>query len=486
MDILGTLSGLVQESGFAGFLAAGGWKNLIMIAVACVLLYLGIGKKFEPLLMVGIAFGVLLTNIPGGGLYHMGMWDSYVYEAPYDVMYDYALYNKAETRAYTQEEFTYYVYARACGHSEAEIEAYFEDHKASGSDIYTDVMNLMASPDFDQSLVERLQADEKGETEWEVKNELSFTDIIHLGGLLDILYIGVKAGIYPCLIFIGIGAMTDFGPLISRPSSLILGAAAQLGVFLAFFGAVAMGFTGPEAGSIGIIGGADGPTAILTTSKLAPHLLGPIAIAAYSYMALIPLIQPPIMRALTTKKEREVKMEQTRPVSKVEKIVFPILVATFIILLIPSTAPLIGCLMFGNLLRETGCTDRLSDTAQNALINIVTLFLGISVGATTVASRFLNLQTLMIIALGLIAFSLSTVGGLLVGKLMYVVTGGKVNPLIGSAGVSAVPMAARVAQVEGQKANPSNFLLMHAMGPNVAGVIGSAIAAGFLLKIFGA
>ncbi|MFG6374084.1 MAG: sodium ion-translocating decarboxylase subunit beta [Oscillospiraceae bacterium] len=486
MDILGTLSGLVQESGFAGFLAAGGWKNLIMIAVACVLLYLGIGKKFEPLLMVGIAFGVLLTNIPGGGLYHMGMWDSYVYEAPYDVMYDYALYNKAETRAYTQEEFTYYVYARACGHSEAEIEAYFEDHKASGSDIYTDVMNLMASPDFDQSLVERLQADEKGETEWEVKNELSFTDIIHLGGLLDILYIGVKAGIYPCLIFIGIGAMTDFGPLISRPSSLILGAAAQLGVFLAFFGAVAMGFTGPEAGSIGIIGGADGPTAILTTSKLAPHLLGPIAIAAYSYMALIPLIQPPIMRALTTKKEREVKMEQTRPVSKVEKIVFPILVATFIILLIPSTAPLIGCLMFGNLLRETGCTDRLSDTAQNALMNIVTLFLGISVGATTVASRFLNLQTLMIIALGLIAFSLSTVGGLLVGKLMYVVTGGKVNPLIGSAGVSAVPMAARVAQVEGQKANPSNFLLMHAMGPNVAGVIGSAIAAGFLLKIFGA
>ena len=486
MDILGTLSGLVQESGFAGFLAAGGWKNLIMIAVACVLLYLGIGKKFEPLLMVGIAFGVLLTNIPGGGLYHMGMWDSYVYEAPYDVMYDYALYNKAETRAYTQEEFTYYVYARACGHSEAEIEAYFEDHKASGSDIYTDVMNLMASPDFDQSLVERLQADEKGETEWEVKNELSFTDIIHLGGLLDILYIGVKAGIYPCLIFIGIGAMTDFGPLISRPSSLILGAAAQLGVFLAFFGAIALGFTGPEAGSIGIIGGADGPTAILTTTKLAPHLLGPIAIAAYSYMALIPLIQPPIMRALTTKKEREVKMEQARTVSKVEKIIFPILVATFVILLIPSTAPLIGCLMFGNLLRETGCTERLSDTAQNALMNIVTLFLGISVGATTVASRFLSLQTLMIIALGLIAFALSTVGGLLVGKLMYVLSGGKVNPLIGSAGVSAVPMAARVAQVEGQKANPSNFLLMHAMGPNVAGVIGSAIAAGFLLKIFGA
>ncbi len=485
MDILGTLSGLVQESGFAGFLAAGGWKNLIMIAVACVLLYLGIGKKFEPLLMVGIAFGVLLTNIPGGGLYHMGMWDAYVYESPYDVTYDYALYNKAESRAYTQEEFSYYAYARACGHTNEQIEQYFEDHKETGSDIYTDVLTLMTSPDFDQTLLSRLEADESGKTAWEIKSELSFTDIIHLGGLLDILYIGVKAGLYPCLIFIGIGAMTDFGPLIARPSSLILGAAAQLGVFLAFFGAVAMGFTGPEAGSIGIIGGADGPTAILTTSKLAPHLLGPIAIAAYSYMALIPLIQPPIMRALTTKKEREVKMVQARTVSKTEKIIFPILVSVFIILLIPSTAPLIGCLMFGNLLRETGCTERLSDTAQNALMNIVTLFLGISVGATTVASRFLSLQTLMIVVLGLVAFSLSTVGGLLVGKIMYVVSGGKVNPLIGSAGVSAVPMAARVSQVEGQKANPSNFLLMHAMGPNVAGVIGSAIAAGFLMNALG-
>ena len=486
MDILGTLSGLVQESGFAGFLAAGGWKNLIMIAVACVLLYLGIGKKFEPLLMVGIAFGVLLTNIPGGGLYHMGMWDAYIYNAPYDVKYDYALYNKEETRAYNQEEFSYYAYARACGHTDEQIEQYFADFKESGSsDMISDIIALMSSPDFDQTMLERMEPDEHGKVEWEIKTELSFTDIIHDGGLLDILYIGVKAGIYPCLIFIGIGAMTDFGPLIARPSSLILGAAAQLGVFLAFFGAIAMGFTGPEAGSIGIIGGADGPTAILTTSKLAPHLLGPIAIAAYSYMALIPLIQPPIMRALTTKKEREVKMEQARAVSKTEKIVFPILVSVFIILLIPSTAPLIGCLMFGNLLRETGCTERLSDTAQNALMNIVTLFLGISVGATTVASRFLSLQTIMIVVLGLVAFSLSTVGGLLVGKLMYVLSGGKINPLIGSAGVSAVPMAARVAQVEGQKANPSNFLLMHAMGPNVAGVIGSAIAAGFLMNALG-
>ncbi|MBQ2329315.1 MAG: sodium ion-translocating decarboxylase subunit beta, partial [Oscillospiraceae bacterium] len=304
-------------------------------------------------------------------------------------------------------------------------------------------------------------------------------------GLIDILYIGVKAGIYPCLIFIGIGAMTDFGPLISNPKSLLLGAAAQFGVFFAFFGATFLGFTGAQSASIGIIGGADGPTAILTATTLAPELLGAIAIAAYSYMALIPMIQPPIMKLLTTEKERSVKMEQLREVSKTEKIVFPIVVAGFVILLLPSTAPLIGSLMFGNLLKETGVTERLSDTAQNALMNIVTLFLGISVGATTVASRFLNPQTLYIILLGLIAFCFSTVGGLLVGKLMYKLSGGKINPLIGSAGVSAVPMAARVSQMVGQKANPSNFLLMHAMGPNVAGVIGSAIAAGFMLKVFG-
>ena len=396
MDILATLSKLAADSGFSGFFAEGGWKNLIMIAVACVLLYLGIGKKFEPLLLVGIAFGMLLTNIPGGGLYHMELWDAFL------------------------------------------------------------------------------------------AGEVGYGDILHDGGLLDILYIGVKAGVYPCLIFMGVGAMTDFGPLIARPSSLILGAAAQLGVFLAFFGAICLGFSGPEGASIGIIGGADGPTAIYLTGLLAPHLLGPIAIAAYSYMALIPMIQPPLMRLLTTEKERSVKMEQARAVSKREKIIFPIVVAVFVILLIPSTAPLIGCLMFGNLLRETGVTERLSDTAQNALMNIVTLFLGISVGATTVASRFLSLETIKIIALGLIAFALSTIGGLLIGKVMYKLSGGKINPLIGSAGVSAVPMAARVSQVEGQKANPANFLLMHAMGPNVAGVIGSAIAAGFLLAVFGA
>ena len=395
MNILETLRTLLEESGFAGFLAAGGWKNLIMIGVAYVLLYLGIVKKFEPLLLVGIAFGCLLTNIPGAGLYHPELWDELI------------------------------------------------------------------------------------------AGEIGYGSILKHGGLLDILYIGVKTGVYPSLIFMGVGAMTDFGPLLAYPKSMLLGAAAQLGVFVAFFGAVCLGFSGPEAASIGIIGGADGPTAIFLASMLAPHLLGPIAIAAYSYMALIPMIQPPLMRALTTPEERAVKMEQRREVSKTEKIVFPILVATFVILLLPSTAPLVGCLMLGNLLRECGVTERLSDTVQNALMNIVTIFLSVSVGATTVAARFLSLGTLKIVALGLCAFAVSTIGGLLVGKLMYKLSGGRINPLIGSAGVSAVPMAARVSQVEGQKANPGNFLLMHAMGPNVAGVIGSAIAAGFLLAVFG-
>lgn len=405
MDIIQTLIDLWESSGFHSFLVDGGWKNLIMIAISCVLLYLGIKKKFEPLLLVGIAFGCLLVNL------------SYFTPESTDALYHPQLWTD------------------------------FLDHN---SEYYH-----------------------------------SYGRILSEGGLLDILYIGVKAGIYPSLIFMGVGAMTDFGPLIANPKSLLLGAAAQMGVFLAFFGAVLLGFTGNQAAAIGIIGGADGPTAIFLTTKLAPELLGPIAIAAYSYMALIPMIQPPLMRLLTTEKERQVKMEQNRVVSKTEKILFPIIVAMFVILLLPSTAPLIGCLMLGNLWRECGVTERLSDTVQNALMNIVTVFLGISVGATTAANSFLNLQTLFIIVLGLTAFCFSTVGGLLVGKLMYVLTGGKINPLIGSAGVSAVPMAARVAQVEGQKANPSNFLLMHAMGPNVAGVIGSAIAAGFLLAVFG-
>ena len=402
--MLQSLANLVTESGFANILTQGdGWKNLVMIAIACVLLYLGIKKQYEPLLMVGIAMGCLLANVSAlsksDALYHQELWDAFLRE---------------------------------------------------GDEFYHDYGHILAH-----------------------------------GGLIDILYIGVKAGIYPCLIFIGIGAMTDFGPLISNPKSLLLGAAAQFGVFFAFLGANLLGFTGNQAASIGIIGGADGPTAILTTTKLAPELLGPIAVAAYSYMALIPMIQPPLMKALTTEKERKVKMEQLREVGKTEKIIFPIIVTIFIVLLLPSTAPLIGCLMFGNLLKESGVTERLSDVAQNALMNIVTLFLGISVGATMVGSNFLNIQTIYIVVLGLIAFSFSTIGGLLVGKLMYKLSGGKINPLIGSAGVSAVPMAARVSQKVGQKENPSNFLLMHAMGPNVAGVIGSAIAAGFLMSVFG-
>ena len=316
-------------------------------------------------------------------------------------------------------------------------------------------------------------------------NYHSYGAIMSHGGLIDIFYIGVKTSLYPCLIFMGVGAMTDFGPLLSNPKSLLLGAAAQMGVFAAFFGAVLLGFTGPQAASIGIIGGADGPTAIFLTSQLAPELLGAIAVAAYSYMALIPLIQPPIMNAMTSAEDRKIKMVQTRAVSKTEKIIFPIVVTIFVALLLPDTAPLIGCLMLGNLAKETGCTDRLSDTMQNALMNIVTILLSTSVGATMVGSTFLTANTLKIVLLGVVAFGISTAGGLLGGNLMCKLTGGKVNPLIGSAGVSAVPMAARVANTVGQKNNPSNFLLMHAMGPNVAGVIGSAIAAGFLLSVFG-
>ena len=406
MNITGVLLKLASQSGFAAFfLTEGGWKNLIMIAIAFVLLYLGIVKKFEPLLLCGIAFGCLLSNLS----YFIGMGENAMYHP--------------------------------------ELWAEFLD---------------AASPYYH-----------------------SYGHILSNAGLLDFFYIGVKAGIYPSLIFLGVGAMTDFGPLLSNPKSLLLGAAAQLGVFIAFFGAVLLGFTGPEAASIGIIGGADGPTAIFLTTKLAPHLLGPIAIAAYSYMALIPLIQPPIMKAMTTEKMRQVKMVQTREVTKTEKILFPIVVATFVILLLPSTAPLIGCLMLGNLFRECGVTDRLSDTAQNALMNIVTIFLATSVGATMVAQNFLSWDTIKIIFLGLVAFGISTVGGLLGGIVMYKTSGGRINPLIGSAGVSAVPMAARVSQDVGRKYNKNNYLLMHAMGPNVAGVIGSAVAAGFLLAVFG-
>ena len=404
MEILqgvwGAITDIVSNSGYAYFFTAdGGFKNLIMILVAFCFLYLGIKKGFEPLLMVPIAFGMLLANIPGANL---------------AVQY----------------------------------------HDLQG------FIDLMAG---------------------RMVNET--TGAVCTPGLMDFLYFGVKAGVYPPLIFLGIGAMTDFAPLIANPSSFILGAAAQLGIFFTYVGAILFGFTPQQAGSIGIIGGADGPTAIFVTSKLAPELLGTIAVAAYSYMALVPVIQPPIMRALTTKKERSIVMGNLRPVSKLEKILFPIMVTVIVSLLLPDAATLVGMLMLGNLLKESGRTERIAKAAQNELMNIVTIMLGLSVGATTSAQSFLNLNSIFIVALGFIAFSVGTAGCVLFGKIMCVLTKGKVNPLIGSAGVSAVPMAARVSQKVGQKENPSNFLLMHAMGPNVSGVIGSAVAAGVLLTL---
>ncbi len=397
--MLENIMNFVEQTGFYmlvnDFFAGGMWKNLIMIAVSLLLFYLAIKKQFEPLLLIGIAFGMLLTNLPGAEMYHSELWTQFM------------------------------------------------------------------------------------------AGEIGYGDILHDGGLLDILYIGVKTCVYPCLIFIGIGAMTDFGPLISNPKSLLLGAAAQIGIFITFIGCFYLGFPQEAAASIGIIGGADGPTAIYTASKLFPNLLGPIAVAAYSYMALVPVIQPPIMKLLTTKKERQIVMKPLREVSKTEKIIFPIVVTIFVALLVPSATPLVGCLMLGNLWKESGVAERLRLTAQNELMNIVTIFLGISVGATATASAFLNLETLKILGMGIVAFGFGTAGGVLLAKVMNLFSKNKINPLIGSAGVSAVPMAARVSQSVGQKENPSNFLLMHAMGPNVAGVIGSAIAAGVLIALFG-
>ena len=396
------LENFYSEMGFTSFFVGTGWKNLVMLGVGCVLLYLAIKKEYEPLLLLPIAFGMILTNLPGAGLFHTEMWN---------------------------EEFL--------------------------------------NPDSPYYH--------------------SYRHVLAEGGLLDILYIGVKAGIYPCLIFLGVGAMTDFGPLIANPKSLLLGAAAQLGIFATFIVTQMdiFGFTPNDAASIGIIGGADGPTAIFLTTKLAPHLLGPIAVAAYSYMALVPVIQPPIMRLLTTKKERMIRMKQLRTVSKKEKIIFPIVVAILVSLILPSAATLIGCLMLGNLMKESGVVDRLSKAAQNELNNIVVIFLGTTVGATATAEAFLNWQTLSILCVGIVAFGVGSAGGVLLAKLMNLFLKEKINPLIGSAGVSAVPMAARVSQTVGQKADPHNFLLMHAMGPNVAGVIGSAVAAGILLSFLG-
>ncbi len=390
----------VNSMGFVQIFQGDGWKSLVMVAIACFLLWLAIKKQYEPLLLLPIAFGMLLTNLPGANMFHTEMWN---------------------------DEFL-----------------------NPSSEYYHSYRHVLAE-----------------------------------GGLLDVLYIGVKAGIYPCLIFIGVGAMTDFGPLIANPKSFLLGAAAQLGIFITFITAHALGFDSQEAASIGIIGGADGPTSIFLTTKLAPHLLGPIAIAAYSYMALVPVIQPPIMRLLTTKKERMIEMKQLRTVSKTEKIIFPIAITIVVAFILPDAAPLIGCLMLGNLMKESGVVERLAKTVQNELMNIVVIFLGTTVGATATASTFLDIKTLSILCMGIVAFGVASAGGILFAKIMNLFLKEKINPLIGSAGVSAVPMAARVSQTEGQRANPRNFLLMHAMGPNVAGVIGSAVAAGILLSMLG-
>ena len=419
--VISVWSGIKNVAKSTGF-ANGEWRQFVMIAIACFLLYLAIVPQFEPLLLLPIAFGMLLANLPLAGL-----------------------------GSYNGETYTFY-------------NTLEEALTAAGK------LNKEAT-----DIVSRYN---------EATGLMQYSIQTSNGGLLYYLYKGVKLGIYPSLIFMGVGAMTDFAPLIANPVSLLLGAAAQLGIFLTFIGAKAMGFTAAEAGAIGIIGGADGPTAIFVTTKLAPHLLGPIAVAAYSYMALVPVIQPPIMKALTTDKERHVRMGQLRPVSKTELVIFPIFVTILVSLLLPDAASLVGYLMLGNLFRVSGVTERLNKTAQNELCNIVTIFLGLSVGATTVGETFLTLNTIKIVVLGVVAFACGTAGGVLLGKLMYKISGGKVNPLIGSAGVSAVPMAARVSQKVGQEYDPGNFLLMHAMGPNVAGVIGSAVAAGALIALF--
>ena len=416
IDFVGALKDVAMNTAFA----QGEWRQYAMIAVACVLLYLAIVKQFEPLLLLPIAFGMLLANLPAAGMMN-------------------------------HESFKFFT-------------------------TLPEAVDYATTMNKDLSSIVYAYSEELGEMAYRVPYQNA--------GLLYYLYQGVKLGIYPPLIFMGVGAMTDFAPLIANPKSLLLGAAAQLGIFVAFIGAILLGFSPAEAGAIGIIGGADGPTAIFVTTKLAPHLLGPIAVAAYSYMALVPVIQPPIMKALTTKKERMIVMQQLKPVSKTQIVIFPIVVAIVVSLLLPDAATLIGCLMLGNLIRVSGVTERLSKTIQNELCNIVTIFLGVTVGATTNGSTFLTLDTIKIVVLGVIAFCGGTAGGVLLAKLMNVITGGKINPLIGSAGVSAVPMAARVSQTVGQKENPSNFLLMHAMGPNVAGVIGSAVAAGVFISLF--
>ena len=449
--MLGTIKNFLSGTGVYRLITNDEWwKIALMFLIAFVLVYLAIVKKFEPLLLLPIAIGMLLTNIPGGGMFNLDFFIP------------------------SQESVVALEEAFADGWLSL---TEFESLKAIGLPVADLFENIgIDGMEFTEAAYESLMGS---------LTSVNYGDVLHHGGLLDLLYLGVKLGIYPCLIFIGIGAMTDFSPLIANPKSLLIGAGAQLGVFVAFAGAIVSGvFTPMEAASIGIIGGADGPTAILVTKTLAPALLGAIAIAAYSYMALIPMIQPPFMKLFTTKKERQIRMTTLRQVSKMEKILFPIVVTFVVGLIIPDALPLVGCLMFGNLLNVCGVTDRLSKTAQNELMNIVTIFLGITVGATASAANFLKKETLLIIALGLVAFCISTCGGLITAKIMNWLSGGKINPLIGSAGVSAVPMAARVSQKVGQSEDPSNFLLMHAMGPNVAGVIGSAVAAGVFLSMF--
>ncbi len=485
MNVGQSLLDLCASSGIAQLFANP--KALIMLVIACVLIYLAIVKKYEPLLLMPIAFGMLLTNLPGAEMYHeelfAGGHTNWSLFGGSVLMQSSDLVNAMQYTVTAQGAVL-----DAMGNMLGTITQTVQDglvFNAAGALVAADgTVFAQSVPIIVSSAGAYLGTD--GQV-FSVAGQLLATAGQTISpGLLDYLYLGVKLGIYPCLIFLGVGAMTDFGPLIANPKSLLLGAAAQLGIFITFIVCnTLMGFTPQEAASTGIIGGADGPTAIYLTGKLAPHLLGPIAVAAYSYMALVPVIQPPIMRALTTKKEREIVMEQLRPVSKREKILFPIAVTIIVSFLLPSAAPLVGALMLGNLFRESGVVDRICKTAQNELMNIVTIFLGLTVGATATTDTFLQWRTLGIIVVGVVAFGFGTVGGVLFAKLMNKLSGGKINPLIGSAGVSAVPMAARVSQVEGQKANPGNFLLMHAMGPNVAGVIGSAIAAGILLSMFG-
>ena len=467
----------LQDTGFYLFSQDGNWRCLIMLGIACVLLYLGIVKKFEPLLLVPIAFGMLITNLPGANMFHEIFfagghihWDLIGGQpVTASLLADLHSQGVAENvlAPYIQQLMTAAQTTFSPEMVEQAIAAVTEEAGAAISALEAQL----------QALVQAEQA--------AAYYGMTLSDITITPGLVDILYLGVKLGIYPCLIFMGVGAMTDFGPLIANPKSLLLGAAAQLGIFITFVGCRLMGFTGSESSAIGIIGGADGPIAIFVTVLLAPALLGPIAVAAYSYMALVPVIQPPIMKLLTTEKERQIVMKPLREVSKKEKIIFPIVVTIFVALLVPSAAPLIACLMLGNLFKECGITERLSKTVQNELINIVTIFPGVSVGATATGTTFLSLQTIKIMAMGVVAFSFGTAGGVLLAKFMNLFLKEKINPLIGSAGVSAVPMAARVSQMVGQKYNPGNFLLMHAMGPNVAGVIGSAIAAGVLISLYG-